>query len=244
MTTSLLALLLAPAGLAVLVAAALWRRRQQRRLLNSRETAHLLRQAHYLLQLGHTVLQCDIDPDIARALLGLAEETLDHLAATGQPEAETDIEQARQRSIELARAIHAGEPVDAAQGELDHARIRLQLTDASRLLHRALRRGLIDRSRHQHMVERMEQARLQADIDHLLLRQASAAAAGDHAHARACLSQARGQLLHKAETPWIQQLLEDIDQRLLELDRGGRSVTRLPSSTLVKPDRTGADPSQ
>src|SRR5690625_6411917 len=84
MTTSLLALLLAPAGLAVLVAAALWRRRQQRRLLNSRETAHLLRQAHYLLQLGHTVLQCDIDPDIARALLGLAEETLDHLAATGQ----------------------------------------------------------------------------------------------------------------------------------------------------------------
>lgn len=221
----------------------LWHRRHQRRLLNSRETAHLLRQAQYLLQLAHTTLQCGIDPAIAIALLRLADETLTQLAATGQPDARESIQMARERCLALEQRATArsaqqegdGDPLDEEPSrEPDYARIRLQLTDATRLLNRAFRRGFIDRAQHQRMTEQMERARLEADIDHLLQRQADACSAGDQARARACLSQARGRLVHLPETPQIRRLLDDIDHRLRELDRitpGSRSRT----ATLASP---------
>lgn len=218
-------------GIAAAGAAALaWRRRQHRRLLNSRETAHLLRQAQYLQQLVQTAHQCELDPNIPKALLRLAEESLTTVSATGQPDAQATVAAIRALNEQLGHAGGGdnGDPEAQAKSvqsaltaaeERDYARIRLHLTDTSRLLHRAFRKGYIDRNQHQQMTDDLQKCRLQADIEHMLRRETEARSAGDQARARACLSQARARLASHATSPRLHNLLIDIDRRLAELDR-------------------------
>lgn len=250
MTIKLIALfaVLATAGCCAALA---WRKRQQQRLLNSRETAHRLRQAEYLQQLAQTTLHCDLDPHIARVLLQLAEESLVSIAAAGQLEAcqatalirlrvqsldaggersstSADIagEVQPQREAEPDAGCDGADDASAQESaalwptapEPDYARVRLQLTDAARLLHRAVRKSLIDRSQQQRMTHQLQKARLHADTEHLLLREQEALASGDLARARSCLSQARSRLDGLDPTPQVRALAAKVDRRFGELD--------------------------
>lgn len=247
MTTHLIALSVLIGTVAACLAMLTWRRRQHRRLLNDRETAHLLRQAQYLQQLAQTTYHCGLNPKIPSVLLRLAEETLATVSASGQPDAQAAVSVIRKLNEQLENgggADSGGDPETqtpviqrllTGAEERDYARVRLHLTDTSRLLHRAFRKGYIDRSQHQQMTDELRKSRLHTDIEHMLRRETEARSAGDHARARACLSQARGRLDSHEASPRLRSLLADIDRRLAELDREASIAPPVQKTMASKP---------
>lgn len=215
MTTAAV-LLITIACAAALVAAVYWRKRQRQRLLSHRESAHLVRQAQHLCLLAQTVVQLECDRDIAIILLRLGQDTLSSLQHPGE------INQAEETRANIDQLLtqleHGTHPALPELSEADHAHLRLQLTDATRLLHRACRKGLIDRNQREKMSQQLQEARLQAEIGLCLRQGDEALAANDPARARACYSQARKRLEQQPDPTMHRPLSKEIEQRLLRLD--------------------------
>lgn len=217
--TNALALLLLLAAIA-LVTASLWQRRQRRRLLSSRETAHQLRQAQHIQALALAAQRYCGDIEITRVLLQLAAAAVARLATTepGVQATATEIETLLER-LKTATDDNTVEPAQAAAEDNEMARARLQLTDAARLLHTACRKGLIDSATRDRMSAQLHAARLRAEISSLLQQEAEARSARDFGRARSCLSQAR-KLLDNGDHPEHEILLARIEQCQASLDRG------------------------